>query len=187
MRAAGLLLAAAGLGFASAQWAAARALPIEPLPSKAVVLSAVVRGVDVLPDGRRLVLENVVLAPGEPPLRRLVRVRPKRGDDGEVAAGDRIEVRALLRPPSNPAYPGGWDQQRDAFFSGIGGGGTALSAVRVIERAARRARDRRAGAAGRDRRGARHGGAAGPGRRGRGDVADRHHAGDPGGRPGGVP
>ncbi len=135
VRAAGLLLAAAGLGFASAQWAAARALPIEPLPSKAVVLSAVVRGVDVLPDGRRLVLQDAVLAPGEPPLRRLVRVRAKRGDDTDVAAGDRIEVRALLRPPSNPAYPGGWDQQRDAFFSGIGGGGTALSPVRVIEHA----------------------------------------------------
>ena len=37
-----------------------------------------------------------------------------------------MRLRALLRPPSPPAYPGGWDLQRDAFFTGLGGYGFAL-------------------------------------------------------------
>ncbi len=135
LRATAPMVIASALGFAAAQWASARALPIEPLPLRAVIVSGVVRGVDVLPDGRRLVLEAARLGGGDP-LRRLVRVRMKRGDDGVVAAGDRVEVRALLRAPSGPAYPGGWDQQRDAYFAGVAGGGSALSAVTVMEHAA---------------------------------------------------
>lgn len=124
-----LLGLAAALGFGSAQWAAWRVPPMEPLPPRAVVLTASVRGVDVLADGRRMVLEDVRLAPGQPPLRRLVRVRMKRGDPGDPVAGDRVEVRTVLRAPSAPAYPGAWDLQRDAWFGGIGAGGVALNNV----------------------------------------------------------
>ena len=135
LRALSLMLAATALGFAAGQAGTGRALPIDPLPARAVTLSATVRGVDTLPDGRRLVLEDVRLAPGHTidqlPLHRLVRVRMKRGDDTPVAAGDRIDVRAVLRPPSPPSYPGAWDLQRDAFFNGIGAGGTALNPVAV--------------------------------------------------------
>ena len=109
-------------------------MPIEALPTRAVVLSAVVRGVDVLPEGRRLVLDQVRLT-ADAPLRRLVRVRMKRGDATAVAAGDRVELRAVLRPPAPPAYPGAWDLQRDAYFNGIAGGGTALNPVVVLEHA----------------------------------------------------
>ena len=130
------LLAAGALGLASAQWGGGRALPIEPLPSRAVVLTAVVRGVDVLPEGRRLVLEDVRLAPDQPALQRRIRVRMKRGDGTAVEAGDRVQVRALVRPPAPPAYPGAWDLQRDAYFNGLGGGGTALNPVVVLEHAA---------------------------------------------------
>ena len=129
---AGLGLAAA-LGFGSAQWSAWRAPAMDPLPARAVVLSAAVRGVDVLPEGRRLVLEDVRLGPDQPPLRRLVRVRMKRGDIGDPVTGDRVELRTVLRPPSMPAYPGAWDIQRDAWFAGIAGGGVALNPV-VITR-----------------------------------------------------
>ena len=134
-RGVGLLTAAAAVGFASAQVATGRALPVEPMPARAVVLTGAVRGVDVLPDGRRLVLEDVRLGPAEPVLRRHVRVRLKRGDATEVEAGDRVEVRALMRPPAPPAYPGAWDLQREAYFAGLAGGGTALSAVAVTARA----------------------------------------------------
>ncbi len=130
-----LQVLALGLGFAAAQWATGRALPMELLPTRAVVLSGTVRGVDVLPDGRRLVLGDVHLAADPAPLARLIRIRMKRGDTTEVATGDRIEVRAVLRAPAPPAYPGAWDQQRDAWFSGIGGGGTALNPVLVRDRA----------------------------------------------------
>ncbi|MGI4955466.1 MAG: ComEC/Rec2 family competence protein [Janthinobacterium lividum] len=145
-RAIGLVAAAAAFGFTAGQGAVWRAPPVEALPPRAVMVSAVVRGVDVLPDGRRLVLDEVRLRPVAPrgpagttpdqdPLQRHVRIRMKRGDATAVAAGDRIVVRALLRPPAPPAYPGGWDLQRDAYFAGLGGGGTALGAVGIQEHA----------------------------------------------------
>ncbi|HYZ60856.1 MAG TPA: ComEC/Rec2 family competence protein, partial [Acetobacteraceae bacterium] len=37
------------------------------------------------------------------------------------------------RAPAAPAYPGAWDMQRDAYFAGLGGGGTALNPVVVLE------------------------------------------------------
>jgi len=125
-------LLAVGLGLLSAQWAAWRAKPMVELPRKAVVLTATVRAVDVLPDGRRLVLDGVRLGDSEP-LERRIRVRMKRGDDQAVVAGDVVQIRALVRPPSPPAYPGGWDMQRSSFFDGLGGGGTALNPVVVLE------------------------------------------------------
>ena len=129
------MAAAAALGFAAAQGGTYRALPIETLPTRAVMLSATVRAIDVLPEGRRLVLEQVRLAPDQPVLRRWVRVRLKRGDATEVAPGDRVDLRALLRPPAPPAYPGAWDLQRDEFFAGLAGGGTALAPVVVVDHA----------------------------------------------------
>lgn len=126
---------AAALGFLSAQAATWRALPIEPLPMRAVVLTGIVRGVDLLPEGRRVTLAEVRLAPDQPPLARLVRVRLHRADLAPMEAGDRVRMRALIRPPSSPAYPGGWDLQRDAFFSGLGGSGYALNPSEVLERA----------------------------------------------------
>ncbi|MDP9096589.1 MAG: ComEC family competence protein, partial [Pseudomonadota bacterium] len=95
-------------------------------------VSGTVLAVDVLPDGRRLVLDRVRLGTGEPIARR-VRVRFKKGDQTAVVAGDVIEVRALMRPPAGPSYPGGWDLQREAYFNGLGGGGTALGPVSVLD------------------------------------------------------
>ena len=134
VRAVGLALVVAAAGFLAGSVAAWRAAPGDTLPTRAAVLAGVVRGVDTLEDGRRLVIEGGRI--GDQALRRVVRVRMKAGDETAVAAGDQIEVRALLRPPSGPAYPGGWDQQRDAWFNGVGGGGTALGVVRVVSHAA---------------------------------------------------
>jgi len=134
-RAAALAGFAAALGFLSAQAATWRALPIEPLPAKAVILTGVVRGVDLLPEGRRVTLADVQLEPGKPPLTRWLRVRLHRADLAPMGAGDRMRVRALIRPPSSPAYPGGWDLQRDAYFSGLGGSGYALNPSEILERA----------------------------------------------------
>jgi len=126
---------AASLGFLSSQAATWRALPIEALPTRAVILTGTVRGVDLLPEGRRMTLADVRLDPDKPPLARVVRVRLHRADMATIEAGDRVRVRALVRPPSPPAYPGGWDLQRDAFFAGLGGSGYALNPSEVLERA----------------------------------------------------
>lgn len=45
-------------------------------------------------------------------------------------------MRALLRPPPPPAYPGGWDLQRDAFFAGSAGSGFAIGAAERTVQAA---------------------------------------------------
>jgi competence protein ComEC len=65
---------------------------------------------------------------------RTVRFRLMNGDDSHVETGDTIRVRVMSRPPSPPAFPGGWDTQRDAFFAGLGASGYALGRVEVIAR-----------------------------------------------------
>lgn len=122
-------VAAVALGFASGQVATARAPPIEAgLPYRATVASGVVAAVERLPEGRRMTLANVSLD-GAAPLRRTVRVRLRSGDEAPLAAGDSVRVRALVRAPSMPAYPGAWDLQRDDFYSGLGASGFALGKV----------------------------------------------------------
>lgn len=123
---------AAAIGFLSGAIATARAPPIEAeIPSRATIVAGVVRSIELLPDGRRITLEDVRLDGGDP-LRRFVRIRLKGGDDGELATGDALRVRALIRRPSWPAYPGGWDLQRDAYFAGLGGSGFALNPAERI-------------------------------------------------------
>jgi len=126
-------LAAAALGFAAAQFATARAPPIETaLPTHAVTVTGTVRALEALPDGRRATLEAVTL--DQVPLTRSLRIRLRRGDPADVATGDTLQLRALVRPPAWPAYPGGWDLQRDAFYAGLGGSGFALGPAERLAR-----------------------------------------------------
>ena len=126
-----ILLAAAAIGFAAAQAATARAPPLEALPRRAVVITGTVRMVELLPQGRRVTLGQAQLGTA-PPLRRRIRVRLRDTDPAVVAAGDRIAVRALVRAPSPPFYPGGWDLQRGAFFAGLAGYGFAIGPATVL-------------------------------------------------------
>lgn len=119
-------LAAFGLGFASAQLATLRAPPLQRLPYRAVVLTGRVAGVEVLPKGRRVTIADATLEPGAAPLRRMLRVRLRNQDTTELGTGDTMRVRALVRAPSPPAVPGGWDLQFGAFFSGFAGYGFAI-------------------------------------------------------------
>lgn len=131
-RMAAVAAVAAACGFLAAQTATWRALPGAELPRTAVIVTGTVRAVDILPDGRRLVLDGVRLGESDPIVRRL-RVRFKKGDQTAVVAGDVVRVRALMRPPAGPSYPGGWDLQREAYFNGLGGGGTALGVMTVLD------------------------------------------------------
>ena len=129
-RAAALALAAAAIGFSAAQFATARALPQAMLPTHAANLTGTVRSVEALPEGRRITLE-AVLVDGET-LQRWLRIRLKKGDEQAIATGDTVRLRALVRSPMPPAYPGAWDLQRDAWYSGQGGSGYALGPVERI-------------------------------------------------------
>ncbi len=117
-----------GLGFACGSLATWRAPPPLVLPRKATIVSGVVRGVEPQENGRRL----TIVAPrldGGPVLPRTLHVRLRATDATPVATGQSVSVRALMRSPAPPAYPGAWDLQRDDFFSGLGGGGFALGKV----------------------------------------------------------
>ncbi len=130
-RAAALALLAAAAGFGSAQWATHRAPPLLSLPRTAVSVTATIRGVELLPEGRRLTLVDPQLD-GAAALPRTLHLRLRATATAPLEAGDQIRARAVWRPPSPPAYPGGWDLQRDAFYSGLGGAGTALGTVAVL-------------------------------------------------------
>jgi competence protein ComEC len=126
-----LMLAAAALGFASAQFATLRALPVDALPRKSAWMTGTVLGVETLPLGSRILLGEIRLDGADAPLARALRIRLRAGDTA-AQAGDTVRLRALLRPPSPPAYPGGWDLQRDAFFTGLGGYGFALGQSQMV-------------------------------------------------------
>lgn len=127
------LLAAGWLGFGAALLHAAAAAPPLVPAMHAVVLDGIVQDVDLLPEGRRVTLAEVRLAPGEPPGARTVRVRLRANDPARPVPGDRLTVRALVRAPSGPAHPGAWDFQRAAFFAGQGGSGFAIGPAEVAQ------------------------------------------------------
>jgi competence protein ComEC len=121
----------ATLGFASAQRATRAALPWADLPRHAVLVSGAIAAIDPLPVGRRVTLAAPSLD-GAAPLSRAVRIRLRDTDSTAFAAGDHLSVRALLLAPSPPAYPGGWDTQRDAYFAGMAGYGFALGSATLL-------------------------------------------------------
>ncbi len=119
-------IAALALGLTLAQAATWRAPELLELPTRATIVTGTVAAVDVLAEGRRVLLEQPQLN-GGPAQPRSLRIRMHKGDQQIVATGDKLRLRAMLLPPAPPAYPGGWDLQRDVFYTGIGGYGYALN------------------------------------------------------------
>lgn len=128
------LLACIGAGFALAAWHGARAAPMLELPRGAVVLSGTVIEVDPLPGGLRLTLAEARWAEGMEPAARLIRVRLRANGPARPEPGDRVALRALIRAPSAPAFPGAWDFQRAAYFEGLAGSGFALGPLEITAR-----------------------------------------------------
>lgn len=125
------LIAAGALGFAAALGHAWLAPPMPAPPMRAVMLSGLVQDVDLLPEGRRVTLAAPRFGPEEPAQPRTIRVRLRANDPARPQPGDRLTVRALIRAPGAPAYPGAWDFQRAAFFAGQGGAGFAIGPAEV--------------------------------------------------------
>ena len=128
LRLPGVAVLMVGLGFACGSLATWRAAPLLVLPRKATIVSGVVRAVEPQENGRRLTIAAPRLE-GGPVLPRTLHVRLRATDASPVATGQSVSVRALMRLPAPPAYPGAWDLQRDDFFSGLGGGGFALGKI----------------------------------------------------------
>ncbi len=130
------LMAAGAIGFALASWQAERMAPPQEPPRVATILTGEVAEVELLPEGRRVTLRAAHFDNG-PEEERLVRVRLKPQDPARPQPGDRLKVRAMVRPPGAPAHPGGWDFQRAAYFSGLGGSGYALGMAELAPGEAR--------------------------------------------------
>jgi competence protein ComEC len=83
------------------------------------------------PRRARLVLDDLAIdrvAPERTPerVRLTLRGRQLDGLAAAVAPGDRVRLRAVLRPPPGPTEPDAYDFARDAYFDRIGGLGYAL-------------------------------------------------------------
>lgn len=129
-------LLAFAFGFTTAQFASFQAPAlITDLPAHAVQVTGRVAAVELLPEGRRITLEQPVIDPGDIRLPRMVRVRLRPSDTTALAAGDTVRLRAMLRPIGPPVMPGGWDMQREAFFTGLGATGYALGSADVLAQA----------------------------------------------------
>ncbi len=124
------------LGFTAAQVQTAL-VTTEPLKEQVgpIGLTGVVHHIEPLPNGARVVLHGVRARDDRREIPSTVRIR-LRGDLPPMVPGDRIRLAALLSPPPAPVIPGGYDFQRDAFFSGLGAVGFAVGMVSLMPAAA---------------------------------------------------
>ncbi len=125
--AAALAGAAIMAGFAAAQLQTARTdTRMIDHPLGAVAVAGKVADIETLPEGTRVTLAPDSIAHLDPgALPRLIRIK-LRGTPPPLGIGDHLSVTAELMPPAGPAYPGGFDFQRQAWFRGLGAVGYAL-------------------------------------------------------------
>ena len=125
-----------GLGAASVRtaWVAQPMLSRKLGP---VEVTATIIERELREEGARLLLSDITierLPATQTPL--YVRLT-LRGQGALPGVGARIKVLANLLPPMEPAYPGGYDFRRDAYYAGIGAYGMALRAPEILESANR--------------------------------------------------
>lgn len=91
-----------------------------------------IEAVEDRPEGKRLLLRVTdIKGVPEKDRPRLVRVSFRKGEG--LAAGQFITATARLLPPPQPAWPGGYDFARDAYFKGIGAVGSLTGPIRRLD------------------------------------------------------
>ena len=124
------------LGFAAAQF---RTLQVEaPVLHKKAYQALTVRGrvidIDALEKAYRVTLDNLSFD-GEIPQARMperVRIKLKNNDPAVPAAGDIVEIKAVLSPLPTPVLPWAYDFQQASYFRKLGATGYALSDLSVV-------------------------------------------------------
>jgi competence protein ComEC len=94
-------------------------------------LAGVIEQVEERPAGARLIL-RVLSIDGLPERERPHRVRVTVREAAGLSAGQAVAATARLLPPTDAAWPGGYDFARDAYFRGIGAIGSVAGRVRVL-------------------------------------------------------
>lgn len=152
-RSLGLGAAAFSAGVLLAFWQAHRQPMMPDLPHEAVWLEGQITETMLLPPRQdrgsprlRLSLGKVVFdSPwyrNTSPLQREIRVVMTHTDgvqeesgrgalSQELGAGQHVRLRAVLHSPAPPFLPGGYDPQREAWFSGLAGNGTVYGRVQL--------------------------------------------------------
>ncbi len=131
---AGLYGAFALAGFTNAQWHTEwAAAPVVADSHRAVTLEGEIFDLNRHEGAYRMVLRDVASPDWQetaPPVR--VRVRLSEKAAAGLKVGDRIEIRAVLRPPPGPVAPGAYDFARRAYFERLGGVGFAVGRPHVL-------------------------------------------------------
>ncbi|WP_051661331.1 ComEC/Rec2 family competence protein [Bosea sp. 117] len=122
-----LTAVAAGFGISTLQ-VARLSHPVLAEPVRAAKVSGFVERAEMRASGGRVVLLVTALERAAEPPRR---VRVSVGGNRLPEVGSHVTLRATLGPPPGPAYPGGYDFGRDAWFDGIGATGFAVGRVEM--------------------------------------------------------
>ncbi len=121
-------LAFVALGFAAAAWRVqAVAAPILDRPVLARI-TGFVETVDAGPGGGRMVIRLTGMTSATP-VTQPQRIRVTIRGAPPPRAGDHVSGQARLMPPPQPAFPGGYDFARDAYFLGLGAVGRWIGPI----------------------------------------------------------
>ncbi|MEM7225854.1 MAG: ComEC/Rec2 family competence protein [Pseudomonadota bacterium] len=84
--------------------------------------------------GRRVLLRPLAIdGVDETALPAKIRLRMTLRDEADLAPGEVIAIRAVLRPPPEPAAPGAFDFARQAYFQRLGAVGYAVGHAEVLQ------------------------------------------------------
>jgi competence protein ComEC len=129
---AGLLMIAAGFA-AGALRSAQVAAPVLDYRVGPTLLEGRVLGVDRTASGHRLLLDRLAVGGLDAELTPArVRVSLRGTSDPALVPGQRVRLRAMLRPAAPPAAPGAFDFQRFLYFAGVGATGTGFAPLTVL-------------------------------------------------------
>lgn len=126
----GVALTMVAAGFSLSQWAAERnAGPVVTREMGPVTVQGRVTAVQVLGKAQRVELDRLIIERLDAaPLKIRLRLTQ---NSPQVAPGQQLSLRAVLRPPPPPSLPGGYDFARAAWFEGLGAVGFAVTAPEI--------------------------------------------------------
>lgn len=138
-RALGFAVLLVSLGFLAARGQAWRQPPMPALPSLSVTMSGIISDVSRSGEAGQMLQRLRIHQPvfetgvdiGMAPLRRDLLLFTH--DEKNYAPGMMVRLRAVLRPPDWPDFPGGRDRQREAWFDGLAGTGRVLGVPDIMQ------------------------------------------------------